>query len=180
MGLANQLYNIKTLLNMQYKFRAWIEAIKVMLYNVDVYANGTIGITYANLPTVDFNPYYIDWDNSCIRESATDNHIMNILTGDEYIWFESGFELMQHIDKKDKNGEDIYDGDIISGKDTTNAPSINPIDLKPLRYKISFSSNGYYFSNVEYCGSYQSHPLQSLLNCEWEVVGNIYQTKGGA
>lgn len=98
---------------MEYKFRAWIEAIKCMLYKVDVYANGNIGITYANLPEELFKLYYVDWDDSCIRECGTDIHVINILTGEEYIWFESGFVLMQHTGKSDNDNNEIFDGDIV-------------------------------------------------------------------
>lgn len=98
--------------NRELKFRAWVPEIKTMLIGVDVYANGSIGISTDKISDDFYKIYHINWDGDFIRENGTYRRIMNIFTGDNYIWFEDGFNLMQFTGHKTADGKDIYQSHI--------------------------------------------------------------------
>jgi len=120
-------------MNREIKFRAWDEDKKKML---DVQA-----ITYWNQ-----NP---EIDEPCECEQAVQDH-----TGQ---WYRM-FVLMQYTGLKDKNGKEIYEGDIVKHCD------YNPTTVEFL--------DGRFFPLVMCKGNFiQEHKPESF-----EVIGNIYES----
>lgn len=113
------------------KFRAWDEKEKKM-----------------------FNPSSISWKDGVLW--VCDSHGENKL---EYELINPNSHLMQYTGLKDKNGVEIYEGDIVKSE-----------QWYPQTYKVIFEEGSFGFKRE--VGDY----LNSLHYLEsFEVIGNIYQ-----
>jgi len=106
-------------MNKKLKFRAWIPELKLMLYGFALYPDGMIGIGSEDFEEQlkKVNPgFYIDWNDNCIRlkrsGQATDEHILNILTGEDWIWLEDVVDIMQYI-YQSEGKKDVYEKDYV-------------------------------------------------------------------
>lgn len=121
------------------KFRAWNKVQKVMFF-----PDG-MDLKKKSLMSIDRNPFYV-----------------KLISG----WNKGGgFELMQYTGLKDKNGKEIYEGDIV--KDWEN------IDLYEVvwnRRYACFELNRLTFGN-DTGQEIDNSPL------DLEIVGNIYENK---
>lgn len=128
----------------EYKFRAWDKKYKAMYYNIQYYSD------YSNLPS---------YENVDYNSKLT--HIKEILDiGNFYEFLENeNFIVMQYTGLKDKNGKDVYEGDVL----TICNGSING-------YKLLEKNRGVIFKD----GSFNIPIFDFDSTHYFEVIGNIY------
>ena len=94
---------------------------------------------------------------------------------DEWTDLQAGeFELLQYAGLKDKNGKEIYEGDILELR-------ANPFNKKRDLFQVVFKDGGFRDEWNNYIGQYLPPDIRNRqggrvrLNEACEVVGNIYE-----
>ena len=119
------------------KFRAWDEQKKVMHFDFQFIKSGDRGN---------------DW---IIFQSDKEN-----FNGNFNPYFSQQLKIMQYTGLKDKNGVEIYEGDIV------NVHSYTVTGLG----KVGFNKGSFVFNKFEYPTSQVLHSFSEI-----EIIGNIYE-----
>jgi hypothetical protein len=144
------------------KFNAWVPALKIMLYNVTLYADGMLG-----------------YDEDLFKESLLSSHkiidsavydkydepVLDFLLGEDWVWLEkSEYIPLEFSSFKSDKGEEIFEGDIID---------------KKFKWTVCFE-DGAFYANNEYGKAYLLKDIikkRIKAGCPIYIIGNIYQNK---
>lgn len=83
------------------------------------------------------------------------------------------FELMQSTGLKDKNGVEIFEGDIVVGQQHLTTDSSTPFEIKGL-VRYSKRNTMFYLDEKSFGHDKFMHSLGSSIY-QYEVIGNIYE-----
>ena len=126
------------------KFRAWDEGNKILHKNVEFIRSG--------LENNDWIIFKSD------KQKLEDDLVLN------NPYFQKQIKIMQYTGLKDKNGVEIYEGDIIK------------YDFNKLNYRIEFLNAEFiarrFYENIE-----NLYPSEFDYGKECEVIGNIYENQ---
>lgn len=78
-------------------------------------------------------------------------------------------ELMQYTGLKDKNGKEIYEGDILGNYPTKRKDKVRWSNIQIVEFSLECTSDG------EYGGSNYGYQFPFDDISEYEIIGNIYE-----
>ena len=103
------------------------------------------------------------WDGKDMREPPPLNE-WDMEDGEFWVSYCDN-PIMQFTGLKDKNGKEIYEGDIVEAK-----------NWNPMRYTVEFIEGGFCFTNPKLKGSpIDINLMFSSQGCACSVIGNIHE-----
>jgi len=145
------------------RFRAWLPDSEIMLSDITIYSNGQIGVSADDLEEAVKNKnkdWHISDDGIYHSDEEHFDPIQNLLSGDDWYWIDDA-EVMQYTGLKDKNGKEIYEGDIVKYID--------------MRYDSAFGGNKVCVQSVEWNDDGACFFPMLYYCSDIEVIGNIYE-----
>jgi uncharacterized phage protein (TIGR01671 family) len=135
------------------RFRAWDKEAKIMVYNIqnayDTINNSLKGFRNGK-EIEDFDEYMLTDTCSSFGEYLDSEY----------------YEIMQYTGLKDKNGKEIYEGDICRWYSVINDNDIEEEHILPIEHNFG----AYTFNSMPIC-----EWINERGNLNFEIIGNIYE-----
>jgi uncharacterized phage protein (TIGR01671 family) len=143
------------------KFRAWDKPTEQMIYDVSV-----------SIDTIGFGPD--DDIDAALKKKGFSSDDYNLPehwcdTGDDFFFVLNDFELMQFTGLKDKNGNEIYEGDVV--QDESKMPQIIRFG-ECYNKEAGIEFHGWYVEDIKTKEPFAFSAGDGEVS---EIIGNIYE-----
>ncbi len=139
------------------KFRAWDRRINVMYPFVILGWNGNIEARLDQKDVSSMNDIRLEH-----KDGGFDD-------------YDGGIEVMQYTGLKDRNGVEIYEGDVVKIHNFPNDFKRGEPDFDWRIFEVQWNQTNYAFNNSVIYSPFSRYNGKTLEDYDIEVIGNIYQ-----